>query len=181
LQCFFACCMRCMPFLPQEFRSTEKQAGPHFPAYHIGPLVNEYWQVTVALDPVFIGAPDNCFGSGTNDQFFFQFSIWVYDEFLRVIRIRLKSVMGNHGAFLCEALGILLFCFKKTFRYKQRKIGILVTGFLNRTVQFVTHFFPNRITVRLDYHASTTLRILRQISFYHQFIIPFAVTLSSWS
>ena len=40
-----------MPFLPKELARSQKQAGTHFPTYHVGPLVNQHRQVAVRLNP----------------------------------------------------------------------------------------------------------------------------------
>nr|GFC75354.1 hypothetical protein [Tanacetum cinerariifolium] len=46
-------------FLPQKLGGAQEEARAHFPAYHVGPLVDEQRQVAVALNPVFVSAPDD--------------------------------------------------------------------------------------------------------------------------
>src|SRR5688572_17415073 len=51
LFCFFNCIFRSsmcsMTFLPKKFCRTQKQSCSHFPTYHICPLVDEQWEITI--------------------------------------------------------------------------------------------------------------------------------------
>ena len=51
----FGCGMGGMPLLPEKLRGSQKEAGSHLPAYHISPLVNQYRQVAIGLDPLLVG------------------------------------------------------------------------------------------------------------------------------
>lgn len=50
-----------MAFLPEELGGAEEEPGAEFPAHDVGPLVDEEREVAVALDPVFVGVPDDGF------------------------------------------------------------------------------------------------------------------------
>ena len=78
--CFLAGRMSRMTFLPQELRSTQEQTGTHLPPHNICPLVTQDRQVTIGINPIFIGTPNDGFGGRTDDQFFFQSGSRIYDH-----------------------------------------------------------------------------------------------------
>ena len=51
--------VRGMAFLPEELRGAQEQAGPHFPADDVRPLVDQDRQVAVRLHPFGIGRADD--------------------------------------------------------------------------------------------------------------------------
>ena len=60
LLAFFGCSMCAMSFLPKKFGCAQKHTGAHFPTHDIGPLIDKQGKISVAMDPVLIGVPDNC-------------------------------------------------------------------------------------------------------------------------
>src|SRR5438105_1925291 len=47
----FKCTMSSMALLPQELSGAQKQDGTLLPAHHIVPLIEQKWQITIALYP----------------------------------------------------------------------------------------------------------------------------------
>src|SRR5690625_7425985 len=92
-------------FLPEEFCRSEKQTGPHFPSDHIGPLVDEDRKIPVRGDPISVRIPDNCFGSRTNDQLFFQFCIRIDDQTFP-IWIIFKPLMVEKGTSFANSFSV---------------------------------------------------------------------------
>ena len=168
--------MRGMPLLPQEFGRTQEQARTHFPAHDIGPLVTQNRQVAVRLYPIFIGIPDNRFGSRAHDQLLFQFRIGIdHDAF--AVRIILQAIMRHYRALFGKALHMVGLLAEKGLGDKQREIGIFMAGLLEHRVQLALHLLPNRVTVRFDHHAPPDGRPFGQTRFYHQIVIPLRVVL----
>ena len=65
---FLAGGMSGMPFLPQELRRSQEHARTHFPADHVRPLIDEQWQIAIALDPARERIADDRLGGRTHDQ-----------------------------------------------------------------------------------------------------------------
>ena len=95
-------------FLPEELGGAEEHAGTHLPAHDIGPLVAEDGQIAVGLNPVLIGAPDDGFGGGAHDEFFFEACVGIDDD-ARAVGVVHEAVVSNHGAFFGEAFDMLGF------------------------------------------------------------------------
>ena len=70
----FAGCMSRMTLLPQELSRTQEETCTHLPTHDVGPLVAQDGQVTVRLDPILIGVPNDSFGGRTDNQFLFEAS-----------------------------------------------------------------------------------------------------------
>ena len=83
--------------------------------------------------------------------------------------------MGHHRAFLRKTFHVLGFAREERFWNQQWEIGVLNAGLLEHAVQDVLHLFPNRIAVRLDHHAAAHVRLLCQVGFHHQLIIPLRI------
>ena len=64
---------------------------------------------------------------------------------------------------------------KEGFRDEKREIGVLDAGFFEHPIQNTLHFFPNRITVGLDYHATPHGRLLGQIGLHNEVVVPLGV------
>ena len=122
-----------MAFLPQELGGTQEEAGTHFPADHVGPLVHQDGQVAVRLDPILIGVPDDGFRSGAHNQFFFQFGGGVHAYALAVF-VGFEAVVGHHGAFLGKAFHMVGFAAEEGFGDEKREISVLMPGFLEHLV-----------------------------------------------
>ena len=175
---FFSGRMGCMPFLPKKFCCPQEQTGSHFPANNIRPLVDQQWQITVGLDPVFVGIPDDGFTGWAYNKFFFQLCFRINHQLSLVVGVSFQPVMGNHSTFLGKALGMPLFFLEKGFGNKQRKIGIDMAGVLEHLVQYIPHVLPKGIAVGLYYHAAPHSRIVCQPTLQDQFIVPLRVVCS---
>ena len=109
---FFGCGVCAVAFLPEEFGCAQEHACAHFPAHHVGPLVAEDGEVAPGVYPVFVCAPDDCFGCGAHDEFFFKAGFGVDDDACAV-GVVFKTVVGNYGTFFCEAFYVLGFAAKE--------------------------------------------------------------------
>ena len=111
-------------------------------------------EVSVTLNPVFVGIPNDGFRGRTNDEFFFQFGIGIGHEVSGFIGIGFEAIVGYHGAFLGESFSIFFFFFEQAFGHKQREIGIHVTCFFEHVIELSLHFFPNGIAIGFDDHTT---------------------------
>ena len=103
--------MGSVPFLPEEFGSTEEKPCPHFPPKYICPLVYEQWKVTVRFNPVAVRIPNNGFRSWPDNQFFFQFGIFV--NFNSTFSVIFKPIVRNNGTFFGKTFNVRSFFIKK--------------------------------------------------------------------
>ena len=94
-----------MAFLPEEFRGAEEDAGAHFPADDVGPLVDEDGEVAVGLDPLGVGGADDGLAGGADDEGLGQFG--GRGRAQAAGAVGLEAMMGDDGAFLGEALDVL--------------------------------------------------------------------------
>ena len=118
-----------MAFLPQEFRGTEEQAGAHFPADNVAPLVAQDGKVPPAVNPVLVGVPDNGFRGRADYQFFLKLGLRVHDYTVAVGVVH-KAVVGYHCALLGESRHVFGLTAEKTLGDEQGEIGVLYAGFL---------------------------------------------------
>ena len=160
-----------MTFLPEEFACTQEQTSTHLPSHHVAPLVAEYRQIAIRLDPVLISIPYNSFRCRTYDKFLLKLSCRVH-HYTIVSLIGFKTVMRNYGAFLGEAFNMLCLTAEERFRNQQREISILHSCFLELVIKYTLHLFPDSITVRLDNHTSSHISLLCQISLHNKFVVP---------
>ena len=86
--------------------------------------------------------------------------------------------MGNHGHFFCEAFDMLGFFLEIAQRDEQRKITIVVTGFLETAVEIALHQLPCAIAPRLDDHTTAHAGHLGHIGGAHDLLIPLGVIFS---
>ena len=143
--------------LPEELGRAQKNARPHFPADHVGPLIDQNRQVAITLDPLRVARADDGFGGRPNDQWLGQrtgrhhFALGVY----------LEPAVSDDRAFLGEALHVRRFALEITERNEEREIGVPVAGRLEHRVELPLHVFPNAITPRTNDHAAAHVRWLR--------------------
>ena len=83
--------------------------------------------------------------------------------------------MSDNGALFGEALDVLGFLFHERTRDEQREVGVHMAGCLEHVVQRSLHEFPKRVAVRLDDHAATNGRMVGQVSFENEFVVPLAI------
>ena len=168
-----------MSLLPQEFCSTQEEAGTHFPTHHVRPLITQNRQIAIRINPVLISIPDDGFRSRANNQFFFQFSFRVYD-YPTTVRSIFQTMVCYYCTLLCKTFHMFRFTAEERLRNQQRKIGIHVSRFLKHIVQLTLHFLPDSVSVRFDHHTATHSRLFCQIGLHHQLIIPLRIILAAF-
>ena len=89
--------------------------------------------------------------------------------------------MCYNGTFFGEAFYMFGFLAQEWFRDQQREVSIYVACFLEHIVEDTLHLFPNCISVRLDHHTAAYCRILCQIRFDYQILVPLRVVHTSRS
>ena len=166
--------------LPKELSRTQEEARTHLPTHDVTPLVTEDRQVTIGRDPVLIGGPDDGLGSRTDDEFFLEFRLRVYDH-AATVGIVHQTMVGHHGALFGKALYVLRFAAKERLRDEEREIGVFDTFLFEPTVELRLNLFPDRIAVGLDDHTAADRTLLRQVGLHDQFVIPLRVILASRS
>ena len=161
-------------FLPEEFRRAQEQARAHFPPHHVGPLIHEQRQITVTLDPVLVGVPNDGLRRGANDEFFFQARVGIHHHAFSV-GVVLQAVVCHHCALLCKAFHVCGLLAQVALGNEQREVSVDVSGVFEHAVEHVLHAFPNRKSVRLDDHASLHIAVLGKVRLHHEFVVPLAV------
>ena len=143
--------VRRVPLLPEEFGGPQKHSRPHLPSHDVGPLVDQYGQVSPRLNPLGVHRPDDRLARGPHDEWFFEFPSW--HEF--AIGPEFQSVVCDDGAFFRKPFHMLRLLFQVRQRNKEWKVRILVTGCLEHSIQNALHAFPDCVAVWLDHHAAT--------------------------
>ena len=146
-----------MTLLPQELRGPQEETGSHLPTHDIGPLIDQQRQITVGLNPIAVGIPDDCLRSGTDDVRLFQF---------------LATSVGDHGQFGGEALHVLRFLFEETLGDQHREVGVDVPGLLEHAVENRLHLFPDPVSVGLDDHRTAHRSVLGEFGPLDHFLVP---------
>ncbi len=104
--------MCAVTLLPKELGGAEEHAGAHLPAHHVCPLVAEYWEVAVGVDPVAVCAPDDGLGCRTYDQLLLQTCVGI-DDHAVAVGVVLEAVVGHYRAFFRESFHMLGFTAKE--------------------------------------------------------------------
>ena len=96
--------VRGVAFLPEELGGAQEQARAHLPAHHVGPLVDEQRQVAVALhplartsSPMMVSEVGRTISGSSSSPAGTQLAV----------RASFEAVVGDHRAFLGEALDVL--------------------------------------------------------------------------
>src|SRR6267154_2732821 len=100
---------------------------------------------------------NDSFGSGADDQRFGQL---------------FAAADSDHGKFGRKSLDVVLFFVDKAARDQQRKCYVLVSSSLESPVQRLLDIFPERPTVRPDDHAAADRRIVGELRFQDQLVVP---------
>ena len=137
-------------FLPQEFARSQKYSRTHFPPDHIGPLVDEQWQVPIAADPPGKRITDNRFRGRPYHQRLGQLA----GRYQGAVGFFFESMMGDHCAFLGKAFHMLGLFLQKTNGNEQGKIGISHPRRLKHIVHFANDILPQGISPGFDDHTS---------------------------
>src|SRR5690625_4532140 len=127
-----------MPFLPEKLHGTQKEPGPHRPTNHICPLVNQYWQVPVRLDPIPVSIPYNGFRGRPDDQLFFQLGAGIDNH---PALNTFQAAVRDNSTLLGETFYMLRLKGATCFRYKESEIVIFVDCLFNHHLQIsLAHF-----------------------------------------
>ena len=89
--------------------------------------------------------------------------------------------MGNDSALLGKTLDVVGLTAEKRLGNQQGEIGVLHTSCLEHIIEPALHLFPDGIAIGLDDHTSAHCRLLGEVGFHHQFIIPLRVIIGSLS
>ncbi len=163
--------------LPEELGGAQEQAGAHFPAHDVAPLVDQDRQVAVGLDPAGERGADDGLGGRAHDQRLFQLALGVGHQ--TTLAIVHQTVMGDHRAFLGEAFDVLGLLLKERLGDEQREVGILVAGGLELLIQVALHVLPQGIAPGLDHHAAAHIGIFGQVGGAHDLLVPLGVVLGA--
>ena len=155
-------------FLPEKLGGAEKEAGTHFPAHDIGPLVEKDREVAPGFHPAGVGGTDDSLGSRAHNKRLGEFPRW--HEFAIA---EFKPVMRHHRTFLGEAFHMGGFFFQVAEWNEEREIGVLVAGGLEHSVQHGLHTLPQGVAPGLDDHAAPHLGVFGQIRSADDLLIPF--------
>ena len=170
--------VRGVSFLPQEFRGAQEQTRAHFPAHHVGPLIDEQRQIAVALHPLGETRADDRLRSWTHDQRLFEFARR-HEAGLSVgFDSWLQTMMGNDRALFGEAVDVFRFLLQKRKRDEQREIRVAMSRVLEHAVEHALNVFPRRVSPRLDHHAAAHRTGLGQLGRTHDLLIPLGVVLA---
>src|SRR6266516_6395661 len=101
--------MSSVTLLPQEFGGTQEQSCPFLPAHHIIPLIDQDWQITIALDPFRIAVTNDRLAGRTNSKRHFEF---------------LATTTRHPCDFGGETLDVLSFALQETAWDKYRDVSI---------------------------------------------------------
>ena len=154
--------------LPKKLGGAKKEAGSHFPADDIGPLVEKNWKVAPGFHPAGVGGTNDSLRGRAHDQRLGELAGG--HEFAVA---GLKPVVRHDCAFLGEALHMGGFLLKVAERNEEREIRVLVAGRLEHPVQHGLHALPERIAPGLDDHATAHFGVLGQIRRTDDLLIPF--------
>ena len=84
-------------------------------------------------------------------------------------------MMRDDGAFFGKSFYMLRFLFEIALGNKQRKVGILVTRFLEPPIERPLHVFPDTHAPGFDHHAPTHRRNLSHIRCFDHLLVPLGI------
>src|SRR4051812_4923027 len=108
-----------MPFLPEKLHCAQEETGDLLPAHHVGPLIDQDRQVTVALHPLGIRVADDYLRGGAHGQPF----------------VQLLVSAPRHPSYLWrEALNMLSLLLQEALRDEEWEVGVDATGSFDPSV-----------------------------------------------
>ncbi|OPZ72041.1 MAG: hypothetical protein BWY82_01528 [Verrucomicrobia bacterium ADurb.Bin474] len=168
LHCFLRSRVNRMAFLPKKLCRAEKDPGPHFPPHHVGPLVDEQRQVTIALHPVAVNLADDRLRCRPDNQRLLEFS--TRDQ--STLAVRHEPGVSDNRTLLCKAIHMLGLFFDVALGNEQGEIGVLMARVLEHLVKNALHVLPDGVAPRLDDHTPPYRRILGKIGRTNDLLIP---------
>ena len=174
-----ACGMGGVSLLPQELAGAQEESCAHLPTHHVAPLVHQQGQVAIGMNPVLEGVPDDGLRGGTYDELLFQLGRRIHHHAVMRL-VGLQSVVCHHRTLLGETFHVLGFLRQETLGDEQGEVGVLHACGLEHVVQSALHLLPDSVAVGLDDHTAAHVRLLGQVGFHHQFVVPLAIVLASF-
>jgi hypothetical protein len=153
----FACRVRSVPFLPEEFSGTQEEPGPQLPPNDVAPLVEEQRQVAIALQPFRHVFADDSLARGPDHH--------------RLVE-HPSSCHRDDGELRAEPLDVLGFAPEVGLGYEQRKVRVLRAARLDPEVELGLHAFPEAVPVRPDDHRSAHGTVLGQLGLAQHVLVP---------
>ena len=83
--------------------------------------------------------------------------------------------MGDDGALLGETIDMRGFLLDVADRDEEREVGVHVAGLLEHRVEVAVDVLPERVTPRLDHHATADRAVLGQVGVLDHLQIPLGV------
>ena len=158
--------MRGVTFMPVELGRAQEEFCADFPAQHRAPLHDQDGQVAPGLDPFGIHVSDDGFGGGADDQWLFEF---------------FAAAMCDDCQLRRKAFHMFLFLFKEGKGDQGGERRVDVTCFLEFRVQPGGDVFPQRPAIGFHDHAAAHGRVICQVCFDDELVVPFCkVFCSCW-
>ena len=180
LEGLFLGLVRGVAFLPEELGGAEEEAGAHFPAHDVCPLVDEKGEVAVGLGPAREGGSDDGLGGGTNDVGLGEFAAGDHFGFSGDgVFFCFETVVGDDGALGGKALGVLGFFFEIGEGDEEGEVGVFMAGGLEAAIEVALDGFPDGKAPRLDDHASSGFGIFSKVGGSDDLLIPLGKVLGA--
>ena len=162
-------------FLPEEFGGAEEEAGAHFPAHDVAPLVDQEGQVAVGLDPLGVHVADDGFGGGADDERLFELAGG--DEF--AVGAFLQFRVRDDGALHGEAFYMFGLFGQERLGDQEGEVGVDVAGLLEAAVEVALDAFPDGETFGADDHAAFDGGIVGELGGLDDVEVPLGVILGA--
>lgn len=177
---FFAGFVGGVAFLPEEFGGAQEDAGAHFPAHDVAPLVDFEGEVAVGFEPAGEGGADDGFGGGADDVFVCEFAggdhagfagVGVFDGF--------EAVVGDDGAFGGKAFGVLGFFLQVGDGDEHGEVGVGVAGAFEFGVELLLDEFPDGVAPGFDDHAAADFGVFGEVGGFDDLLVPLGEVLGA--
>lgn len=159
-------------FLPEELGGAEEEAGAHFPAHDVAPLVDQDGEVAVALDPLGVHVADDGFGGGADDEGFFEGTAGA-EAFTGGVFFELG--VGDDGALHGEAFDVLGFLGEEGLGNEEGEVGVDVAGVFEAAVEVALDAFPDGEAIGLDDHATADGGVVGELGGFDDVEVPLGV------
>src|SRR4030095_6572410 len=87
--------------------------------------------------------------------------------------------MSDNSDLRGESFNVFGFFLKKTFRYEQREVGVLMARFLEHSIKRLLHLFPNGVAVWSNDHAALNGSVIGEFSGSNHIRIPSGVVFAT--
>src|ERR687891_2109406 len=131
--------VRGVALLPKKLERAKEETCPHLPPHHVRPLVDEEWQVAIALHPLREHRVDDRLRRRSHDEVFLEL---------------LPSSVRDDGRLRREALNVLRLLVQEALGNEEREVRVLMAGSLEHVIERALHALPNAVTRRTNHHAA---------------------------